>query len=135
MFKKETAFLTPLDFRLTAAAQFRLLSTMCSLSRSSIIKAQSGFSTKQLANPRASSLTSFSDQANALIKKFYATMNMQVTGTHGAQLFMTTIDTSAFYSALYTNQFETSVPGSGVYHAVPNGYPLHDNVTFNSVSV
>jgi hypothetical protein len=134
LFNKETAFLTPLDFRLTAAAQFRLLSTMCSLSSNSIIKVQSGFFTEQLVNPRAASLTSFSDQANALTKKFYASLDTQLTGSHGAQLFMTTIDTSAFFSALYTNQFETSVPGSGVYHAVPNGYPLYDNVTFNSVS-
>ncbi|CAF4591258.1 unnamed protein product, partial [Rotaria sp. Silwood2] len=45
---------------------------------------------------------------------------------------MRIISQSRLYSALHTNAFQSSVPGSNEYNTVPNFYPLHENVTFNS---
>ena len=130
----ETAYFSPLDFRLTAALQFRALSLMCSLSAVSIENVKSAFITEQLVSTRALSSSYFKDQADALLNKFEVAMELKVTAYDGALLIVQIITAAMLYSAFQTNRLIKGVPGHDVDTSVGNCYPLHDNVNLNSVS-
>ncbi|CAF3290167.1 unnamed protein product [Rotaria sp. Silwood2] len=126
------AHMTPLDFRVTAAAQFRLFAAACSISSMSINNLNKIYSQEQLVNTRVLSPISLHDQANALIDKFKAMMQVQITPLRGIQFLHFIISQDGSNSAAHTNTFLTSVPGSNKFEAITNFYPKHDNVVNSS---
>lgn len=134
LFNENILQLTPLDFRLSAASQFRMLADMCLLSALSITTFQSGFAVEQLVSARLLSYPSFDEQVKALVNKFHALMNTRVTPQFGVEIFMRIIGTARVYSALHTNGFITSIPGSNEYSIIDAFYPLRDDANYSSVS-
>ena len=134
LFNPDTAHFTPLDFRLTAALQFRLLSLVCWLSHQTITDQHDEFFKGQLITGRVLSPGSFADETDALIKKFFASMDMAVPANTATQLVMLVLSQSRIDSALDTDAFQSSVPGSNDYRRTTNFYPKYDNATFVNVS-
>lgn len=134
LFSVETAHLTPLDFRYTAAAQFRFVVVACNFSNVSITNRQNKFAQDQLVSTRILSPTSFNDNVGALSKQFFALMDMDVSPSFSTELFATVIVQGAIHSAFNTEAFTTSVPGSNQYNITMNFYPLYDNANYTNVS-
>ncbi|CAF2978516.1 unnamed protein product, partial [Rotaria sp. Silwood2] len=124
--------MTPLDFRVTAAAQFRLLAMACSISMVSIDNLNKIYGKEYLVNAKALSPVSLQDQANALIEKFNAAMKTKVTPIRGYQFLRFIISQDYTDSSLHTNTLLTSVPGSDIFKSIINFYPKRDNVTYSS---
>ncbi|CAF2816876.1 unnamed protein product, partial [Rotaria sp. Silwood2] len=126
------AHMTPLDFRVTAAAQFRLLAAACSVSLISIDNLNKIYGQEQLVSAQVLSPASLRDQANALIGKFNAMMVEKITPTRGIEFIHFIISQDQTHSALHTNSFLTSVPDSNKFEAITNFYPKRGNVTYSS---
>lgn len=135
LFTIETARLTPLDFRLSAASQFRFMLIACNLSTVSITNLQNQFAQDQLVSAEILSPTSFKDHFTALTNKFFAMMDMKVSPSFACNLVMTIIIQAIIHSAINTDAFTTSIPGSNQYNTISNFYPLHDNVNYSGVSI
>ncbi|CAF4927028.1 unnamed protein product, partial [Rotaria sp. Silwood1] len=127
--------MTPLDFRVTAAAQFRLFAAACSISSMSINNLNKIYGQEQLVNTRILSPISLHNQANALIDKFKAMMQEQITPLRGTQFVHFIISQDGSNSAVHTNSFLTSIPGSNKFEAITNFYPKRDNAVYSSVSL
>ena len=56
------------------------------------------------------------------------------TSSFSSELIQYMIRLSDIYSALNTNVFQMSVPGTDQYEFVSNFYPLYDNASFINVS-
>ena len=134
LFNPGTVHFTPLDFRLTAALQFRLLSLVCWLSRQTITDQDDEFFKGQLIIGRVLSPSSFADETDALIKKFFASMQKALPANTATQLVMLVLSQSHIDSALGTDAYLSSEPGSNVYRSASNFYPKNDNATFVNVS-
>jgi hypothetical protein len=134
LFDEETPRYTPLDFRLTASAQFRLLATLCSILIKSVDTLQVNFLAGQLVSTQVMSQASFYSQANVLLEKFNVQFSFWLTSTHAAELLMLMIRVSVINSVVHTNAFQMSTPGSNQYQIVNNFYPLNDNASFSKVS-
>lgn len=130
-----TARLTPLDFRLTAAAQFRLLAMFCQISQQTITDNYHEFIKAPFISAQVLSLNSFSEEANALINRFYKTMELGLTAAAATQLITFALGQSQLYPAIHTDTFDLAVPGSNQFQTISNFYPNHDNVTFTAVSL
>ena len=135
LFNSETTRITPLDFRLTAAAQFHLLALMCSSSAIVVNAIHDEFSREKLVNANALSNASFITQVDIIIKKYYAKLELSVKPSYAAQLVMSIFDQSLTQSALHTDGFTWSVPGWDQFNVVSNFYPRHDNASFSNVSL
>ena len=133
LFSSDTVRLTPLDFRLTAAAQFRLLAIFCWISQQTITDNYYEFIKGQFASARVLSPNSFSEEADALINKFYKTMEVGLTAVTATRLVTFVLTQSQLYSAINTDAFQLSVAGSNQYQTINNFYPNRDNVTFITV--
>lgn len=134
LFNENTLKLTPLDFRLSAAAQFRTLAYICAFSATSITNYQIEFAMEQLVSARVLPQASFEEQVNVLVTKFHALMYTRVIPKFGVELIMRVIDQARIYSALHTNGFTTSIPGSNEYPVIDGFYPLRDDVNYTTVS-
>lgn len=135
LFSPEVVRMTPLDFRVTAAAQFRMLAMACSVSVLSINNLQTVFKQEQLVSTRVLSPTSLADQAQALNDKFTAMMETKVTPVQGMIILQFIISQNEGHSALHTNSFVTNIPGSQTFQSIPNFYPKNDNFTNSTVSI
>ena len=100
----------------------------------SINNIQTQFATERFVNIRVLLPNSFITQANALLRKFQASLLLKVTPYVGAQLVEMIISRAPVHSAIYTNQYVRSTPNSSEYNIDWNCYPLHDHVNFTSVS-
>ena len=112
-----------------------MLALMCYSSKRTIDEIQNDFLKGKLVNANALSKASFIAQADIIINKFYATMDMTVTPSYAAELVAFIIVHSRnLHSALHTDVFTWSVPGSDQFNTVSNFYPRHDNASFSYVS-
>jgi hypothetical protein len=134
LFHSDTARLTPLDFRLTAAAQFRLLSATCSLAGEGLALATEVFLGGQLNNVRIMSRKTLNNTLHGIVIKFKALIEVALLSNRAPQFIMAAIKIARISSAVHTNTFQISVPGSNEYETVDNFYPLHENVSFTNVS-
>ncbi|UJR34695.1 hypothetical protein I4U23_027472 [Adineta vaga] len=132
LFDLETSRITPLDFRLTAAVQFRLLSLFCTSSMSMINEIRNDFINGKVVNVQLLSHVSFDTQIKSIVDKFYATLSMSITPSNAADMIMLTIINSGIQSAIHNNGFTLSIPGSNQYQTVPNFYPRYSNATFTN---
>ncbi|CAF3512001.1 unnamed protein product, partial [Rotaria sp. Silwood2] len=90
----------------------------------------STFLAGHLVTARVLSNASFDVQANALMGNF-KTQVMAAKASVTGQILMLLVRPSGIYSAVNTNAFQMSVPGSDQYQVVNNFYPLHDNASFS----
>lgn len=134
LFNSDTTRLTPLDFRLAAAAQFRLLSAMCCISQQTINDNINGFIKQQFISARVLSPISLADEANALFEKFFATMKLFLTADITSKVIMTMFTQSRIYSAIPTEAFLIGIPESNQYERINTFYPARNNITFDNVS-
>jgi hypothetical protein len=125
--------MTPLDFRLIATGVFRLIALHCSYAQGGVGRAQKTSLINRLVTHRLLSRASFDFEANTLMETF--TKEIAVTTSSSAsELVRYIIRSSDIYSALNTDVFQMSVPGTDQYQFVNNFYPLHDNASFTHVS-
>lgn len=135
MVNTETTHITPLDFRLTAAAQFRLLAAICDVTGQIVHETANEFLYGKLVNATVLSRADFIIQADVIINKFYAALDMAIKPSYSSYLVMLLFDQSSIQSAIHTDGFTSTVPGSNEYTIVSNFYPRHDNASFNNVSL
>ena len=134
LFNSNTSRLTPLDFRLTAASQFRLLKAMCSITADGVNflrKTSLGYS---LISGKTMSRLTLNTQMDAVVEIFNGFVQTSLLSSRAPQLIMTTIKQSVINSAVNTDAFHLSVPGSDQYEVVNNFYPRYDNASYNNVS-
>ena len=134
LFNINTARFTPLDFRLTAAAQFRLLSLICWISQQTINDNRNAFLKQQFINARVLSPISLADEANVLFEKFFTTMKLLLTADISVKIGIAILIQGRIYSAIPTEVFLLGIPESNQYERINNFYPVHSNITFDNVS-
>ena len=106
----------------------------CLFSLESNSNLQSEFYHEQLISAQVLSQSSFNAQTDALINKFFATMEMDVSPSFSAQLLSIITIRANIQSAVHADSFLISIPGSDQYSFFGNFYPLYDNSTFTIVS-
>ena len=130
----ETSRLTPLDFRLTAAAQFRLLGMLCSLIKVTMEDLQAEFLAGQLVTERAISFTSLNDQAKVFIEKFETFKLMTFPPVEASALVMLITRMGPLHSALHTNKIRLVTPDPYYVFESDAFYPRNDYAIFSAVS-
>ena len=134
LFNSDTSHLTPLDFRLTAAAQFRLLKAMCSLAEEGVDFFQKVTLGGSVASGTTMSRRFLNSQINTLFAKFNASVQASLLSSRAPLFIMVVIMQSLISSAVHTDAFHFSKIGSNQYEIINNFYPLHDNSSYNNVS-
>jgi hypothetical protein len=131
---EETTRFTPIDFRLTAATQFGLLSFLCRITQKHIDNLVSTNLLSDYISARALSQVSMKtavDDLRILIQAEITSLNL---GAAGYDTSMIVLKQSPVNSAVNTNVFQLSVPGSNRYEIINGFYPVHDGARFNNVS-
>ena len=126
--------MTPLDFRLTAPAIFRLLAVECATLAATVNNVSAAFLVEQLVGKNLISRQSLEAQTEGLLSNLRGRMIGAPASTISGEMFMTTVQLSRLHSAVNTNRFILSVPGSNEYQTVDNYYPLHSNALYANVS-
>jgi hypothetical protein len=134
LFNSDTSRLTPLDFRLTAAAQFRVLKALCSLVTEGVNILQYFTIGSSTVNTETSSRLSLNSELNSLVAQFNGLSQTLLLSNRAPQFIMMAIMRSQINSAVNTNAFLLNVPGSDQYETINNFYPLYDNASYNNVS-
>lgn len=101
----------PLDFRLSASAQFQVLALLCRHAQLAATTALNQFLSSIFISSRALPRVSLIEQLNALLKQFKIQTIEQFRTEH------------QFISALRTNFFTRSIPGSSIYETFAIIYP------------
>jgi hypothetical protein len=125
--------MTPLDFRLIATGVFRLIALHCSYAQGGVDRAQKTFPSNRLVTRRLLSRASFHFEATNLMEAFTKEITV-TTFSFASELIRYMIQLSDIHSALNTDVFQMSVPGTNHYQFVNNFYPLNDNASFSNVS-
>ena len=134
LFHADTARFTPLDFRLTAAAQFRLLSATCSLAVEGLALVTAVFRDGRFNNDKIMSRQALNNTLHGIVIKFNALIDSALLSNRAPEFIIAAIKLSGISSAVHTNTFQISVPGSNTYETVDNFYPLHENASLTNVS-
>lgn len=134
LFNLDTTRLTPLDFRLTAAAQFRLLKAMCSGTLEGVNYLLQTTLEGEIAATKSMSRLSLNSQLDAVVATYNGFVQTSLLSNRALQFIMTVIMLARINSAVHTDAFHFSMPGSDQYEAISNFYPLYDNATYNNVS-
>ncbi|CAF3918964.1 unnamed protein product, partial [Rotaria sp. Silwood1] len=130
LFNVTTSNYYPLDFRLMASAQFQVLSAVCRIVRNIVSDAVNEFSATIFVSPRAVSRTVFDTYTDTLVDQFNKTTleNFRTLNDFISSI----IDESRLISALRTNFYTRSVPGSDHYTTFSCIYPQKVNLTQSS---
>lgn len=135
LFNKDTTRLTPLDFRLTAATQFRLLALMCSDQARATDDTQNRFQSGEILSSNVMTEESFNARIDALVSAFQAKLDSEFTSNSATRLVMLVIEQSQIQSAVHTNALQFAVPGLNTFYPVVMvSYPLKNNDPENNVS-
>ena len=134
MFNENTTRFTPLDFRLTAAAQFGLLSFLCHISQKDLNTLVSVNLFSEYTSARALSQKSMNDTIDALREQIQAQIASTSIGSLGYDILMLVLRQSPVNSAVNTNVFQLSIPGSKEYQIVKNFYPVREDARLKNVS-
>lgn len=135
LFDENTTRYSPLDFRLTAASQFRILALMCWFTKVAMNDVTGTFLQGQLVSTSLLPRKTFEIHAQSLIDRLAAAIEVSVRTDRAAQVTMMIITQNRIHSALHTNEFHISVPGSNIYEQVKNYYPLYENASYSKVSI
>ena len=135
LFHRETAYLTPLDIRLSIASQFRFLSLMCYVSKIITEQTRDGIIKEKLVSNHLLSNSSFDVQMDALLKRLFAALEMYITPSQSFKMFIAVLAQSRIHSAIHADAFTTSAPNINQYSIISNFYPLTDNASFHNVYI
>lgn len=130
----ETSRFTPLDFRTTAAVQFRLLEMFCSLMKVTMEDLGAEFLSGQLVTERAISSKSLNDQGMILTDNFKTFIQMTFPPVEASYLVMLLVRLSPLQSALHTNKVRSLIRDPYYFYEGDAYYPLNDHAIFNAVS-
>jgi hypothetical protein len=134
LYNPEVIKMTPLDFRLTASSVFRLIASQCRFFKESVSILRDVVSSERLVSSHALSEAAFNGQIKAIHDKFIAHMFAASISSNFGKLAMVGMRLGGFPSAIGTNSFLMSLPGSNKYKFLNNIYPIHENVTSINVS-
>jgi hypothetical protein len=134
LYHPEVIKMTPLDFRLTAAPVFRLIASQCRYFKESISITRDVLSSERLVSSQSLSEAAFDGQVRALQEKFVAHLLAAAVSSYFGKMAMIAVRMGGYTSAIGTNSFLMSLPGSNKYEFLNNIYPIHDNVTSINVS-
>ena len=130
LFNENTSSYHPLDFRLTASAQFQVLAVLCTMSRETVLHAQEQFLSTQFITLNALSKFDFDTYTAALIDQLNKTTVAQFYADN--HFISSIIDQYQYTSALRTNFYTISIPGSSSYTNFPTVYPTQANLDQSS---
>ncbi|CAF3229739.1 unnamed protein product [Rotaria sp. Silwood2] len=130
LFNVTTSNYYPLDFRLMASAQFQVLSALCRIVRNIVSDAVNEFSATIFVSPSALSRTVFDTYTDTLVDQFNKTTLENFRILNGFISFI--IGEGHFISALRTNFYTRSVPGSDKYTTFSGIYQQKVNLTQSS---
>lgn len=134
LFDDQTARFTPLDFRATAAAQFRMLAATCKFMLSVVNETIGSFLFDQLVGTWLIPMDLFVIQAKTLIDKLYTQLEVALASSRPISFFASFLAVIGIESAMHTNAFRLLKPGTNQTQIIVNYYPLRDNASFNNVS-
>lgn len=126
--------MSPLDFRLTATIQFRLLRALCSVMKQILEGARAVFLSGRFINEQALTLAAFDNQADILINQFQVFKTKTFEPFEATEHAMIAIRQTRLHSALHTNSFHGINPDPYYFYEQNNFYPRYDNATFDNVS-
>ncbi|CAF2706845.1 unnamed protein product [Rotaria sp. Silwood2] len=130
LFNTITSSYYPLEFRLMASAQFQILSLLCRISRQIVFDALTEFYTTLLISTRALTRSAFNNYTITLFQQFNTTT---ITNHRVYNSFISSIiEEHRFISALRTNFYTRSIPGSDKYETFPAIYPQNVDLTQSS---
>ena len=135
LFSEDATRLSPLDIRLTAAAQFRLLALMCNFTQTTIGDAINVFLQEEIVNAHVIARPSFEIQTESLFSELNSRLDWSLRSQRVVQIVMFLVKQNNIHTAVNTNAFHLSVPGSNIYQSIDNYYPLNDNASFTQVSI
>jgi hypothetical protein len=118
-----------LDFRTFTFAQFRALALLCRTARQAVNDAQRAFASTHLVTSHALSRSQFIEIADVLISNLKR--NVEANEKRTTRLVSLSIAENRVFSALRTNYYIQSVPGSRSYLTI-NGAYLKKNKTMES---
>ncbi|CAF3507764.1 unnamed protein product [Rotaria sp. Silwood1] len=124
MFSINTTNYSPLDFRTSASSQFETLALLCTMVSEFVSSAVQVFTNQQLISSRTLSRSAFDAQLMSLVQQLQTTTVIDITSMD--QFVSLSIDNNQLVSALHTNYFIYSVPGSRLYITYSGVYiPIH----------
>ncbi|CAF4245094.1 unnamed protein product [Rotaria sp. Silwood2] len=130
LFNANTSNYYPLDFRLMASAQFQVLSVLCRTSRQAVIDAVHGFAATTILSPNAMSRDVLNSYVGTSIEQFQKnTLDSFGSYYHFVSSF---IEEHRFISALRTNFYTRSVPGTNISVTFSAIYPQQVDLTRSS---
>ncbi|CAF2946098.1 unnamed protein product [Rotaria sp. Silwood2] len=130
VFNANTSNYYPLDFRLMASAQFQVLSVLCRTSRQAVIDAVHGFAATTILSPNAMSRDVLNSYVGTSIEQFQKnTLDSFGSYYHFVSSF---IEEHRFISALRTNFYTRSVPGTNISVTFSAIYPQQVDLTRSS---
>ncbi|CAF3403303.1 unnamed protein product, partial [Rotaria sp. Silwood2] len=113
-----------------ASAQFQVLSVLCRIVRNVVFDAVNEFSETIFVSPGALPRTVFDTYTATLVDQFNKT-TLENFRTHN-RFISSIVDEHLFISALRTNFYTRSVPGSNNYVTFSGIYPQNVNLTQSS---
>ncbi|CAF4047064.1 unnamed protein product [Rotaria sordida] len=131
LFNVNTSNYHPLDFRLVASSQFQVLSILCRTSRQAVIDAVKGFNSTTILSPNALSRDVFNKYIGTSIEQFQK--NALDSFSSFYHFVSSLVEESRFISALRTNFYTRSVPGSNISVTCSAIYPQQVNRTQSSL--
>ena len=127
--------MTPIDIRLTIAAHFRLMKTLCSMMPKIIERLRDAFLEARIITGKAIPPSVLDNQTAVFMEKFSSYRQMTFAPTEAGDLMMALIRQSETHSALNTNIFHCLSLSNRPCGVGDVYYPKRDNVTYESVSV
>ncbi|CAF4354004.1 unnamed protein product, partial [Rotaria sordida] len=115
------------DFRLVASSQFQVLSILCRTSRQAVIDALKGFTSTTILSPNALSRDVFNSYIDTSIEQVQK--NALDSFRSFYHFVSSLVEEHRFISALRTNFYTRSVPGSNISVTCSAIYPQQVNRT------
>ena len=133
LFDLEYSTYSPLDFRVTAAAQFRLVAHSCAKQMKQVKEMQEYLLAKRIVTPQSLSVTSLKNQVDAFFEKLIITMLYSYGASAAHDYLSGILSIATLASGLRTNALQIIRPNSNQSMIISNFYPRYDNATFEQV--
>ncbi|CAF3978032.1 unnamed protein product [Rotaria sordida] len=131
LFNVNTSNYHPLDFRSVASSQFQVLSILCRTSRQAVIDAVKGFNSTTILSPNALSRDVLNNYIGTSIEQVQK--NALDSFRSFYHFVSSLVEEHRFISALRTNFYTRSVPGSNISVTCSAIYPQQVNRTQSSL--
>ena len=136
LFDSDTSRLSPLDFRLIAAAQFRQLKAMCTVAAEGVDLFRGLLIGYSMTNRKTMSREMINSQMATAVSTFNVFIQTSLLSDRGPQFLIMFPRLRGAISAVRTNAFYLSISDSDQYQyeSINNFYPLYDNASYDNVS-